>query len=72
MSDYREARAVCPYYKKPKGAGIRCEGYLPGMVVSLTFVDPAQRRIYLEDFCFSGCWRGCEIAALAAKKYEEQ
>ena len=60
----------CPYYKEHSKWTIRCEGYMKRMNVQLNYERPDERKAYMDDFCYTECWRGCAVAQLASDKYE--
>ena len=67
---YRKADVECPFYKRDDKTKLVCEGVRTDVNIQQNFPRREDMEAYMRDFCLSGCWRGCMIAALAREKYE--
>ena len=65
-----EKQIKCPYYKNISKQSIICESITERVVRSpMVFKNNAEMYSYMNDFCKSGCWRGCPLAEMIEKKY---
>ena len=65
-------KILCPFYKRHRDISVTCESYMDHVNAQLNFTSPKKRKAYMDDFCFTDCWRGCPLAQLAGEKYEEE
>lgn len=66
-----DMRIICPFYKGVHGVVIRCEPINEAVTTQSVFRSLTERNAYIDDFCGSRCWQGCEVARLCMKKYYE-
>lgn len=77
MGERDERYVACPYFlgvntepQRRQGAIIRCEGVSKGNVLTLTFDNEQDRKVYKRAFCYSvhRC-RECRIHQMLNRKY---
>lgn len=64
------SKIKCPYFKNIARTRIICEGVTDRVEFTpMPFKTRQEMNEYIEDFCASGCWRGCPLAQTVEKKY---
>lgn len=72
MSKHRTSpKAMCPFYRHEDRQMIYCEGFCEGTVIHVSFAVASDAYRYKNEFCRS-IWRGCPIALLLEKIYEDK
>lgn len=67
--EYIEGNIKCPYFEYVKPCKIKCEAPNDdGKILCLEFRNNQKRNEYIDNFCSCGCWRGCAVAEIIAKK----
>ena len=59
-----DMKIICPYFKTTARHNICCDGIDGRIEASISrFKSLADRNEFIRDFCASGCWEGCPVAA---------
>lgn len=63
MTDYNiSPLAVCPFYRCERKQSVKCDGFLIGTSITLTFADSKEAKLHKENYCRSQKYMQCPYA----------
>ena len=68
-----DMQIVCPFYLSVYGYYINCAPVaLDALKTANVFGSLEERNEYIDNFCSGNCWKGCVVAQMLLRKYDEE